>query len=196
MENTQVQKKNMLPWIILGSILGFILLVVVVVFMSYVSANNYGNRIEQQLKAAKTNNQNVYANGTQKVLEIAQVPGVYKDDLKELITADIQGRYGKDGSKATMQFLKEHEVKLDAAMYTKIQQTVEGFRNDFQNNQSRMIDIKRSYETGLGNFWQGMWLRMAGYPKLNLDDYNPVITSKTEEVFKRGKEEGPLKLRP
>lgn len=162
---------------------------------SYISAYNYGNKLDNRLIAIKENNKNIYAQGTQKVLEIAQVPGMYKDDFSAIIKTDIEGRYGKEGSKATFQFLKEHDIKLDTTLYVKIQQVIEEFRNKFEANQTQMIDVKRSYQTGLGSFWQGMWLRMAGYPKINLAEYMAITTDGTEKVFKDGKESGPMKLR-
>ena len=58
-----------------------------------------------------------------------------------------------------------------------------------------MIDIRRGYETQLNYFWRGMWLRIAGFPKLNLDEYQPVVTDRVENTFKNNKENGPLKLR-
>lgn len=173
----------------------FLVAIAGICFVSYLSAYNYGNKMDNTLIAIKDNNKNIYAQGTQKVLEIAQVPAMYKDDLKELVKADIEGRYGKDGSKATMQFFKERNLDLPKDLYTKIQQVNEGFRNEFQNNQTRMIDVKRSYMIGQGSFWQGMWLRIAGFPKINMADYNPITTDNTEAVFKAGKESGPLKLR-
>lgn len=188
-------KTNYLPWIILGGILLVILSVVAVAAGSYISARNYGNAVEAQLDSILKNNQNIYANGTQKVLEVVQVPTMYKDDLKELVTADIQGRYGADGSKATMQWIKERNLTLDVSMYTTIQQVVQGFRDDFAQNQKVMIDVKRSYVTQLGTFWRGFWLNLAGYPKLDLKQFDPIITQRTEDVYKKGKEDGPLKLR-
>lgn len=188
-------KTNYLPWIILGGILLVVLSVVAVAAGSYISARNYGNAVEAQLDSILKNNQNIYANGTQKVLEVVQVPTMYKDDLKELVTADIQGRYGADGSKATMQWIKERNLTLDVSMYTTIQQVVQGFRDDFAQNQKVMIDVKRSYATQLGTFWRGFWLNLAGYPKLDLKQFDPIITQRTEDVYKKGKEDGPLKLR-
>lgn len=176
----------------------FLLLVALVVWGQYTGAYRYGNKTEQQLTSIRENNQNIYAQGTQKVLEIAQVPGMFKDDYAAVIKADIEGRYGKDGSRATVQFLKEHDIHLDPSMYTKIQQTIEAFRDEFKNNQTRMIDVKRSYTTALGNDYfmgQGWWLNMAGYPKVDLAQFKPIITDATDEVYKRGKESGPLKLR-
>ena len=163
--------------------------------ISYTSAYDYGNKMDNQLISIKANNKNIYAQGTQKVLEIAQVPGMYAEDFGNLIKKDIEGRYGKDGSKATMQWFKERNLTLDVNMYTKIQQVVEAFRNEFQNNQTRMIDVKRSYMTGQGSLWQGFWLRIAGFPKINMADYEAISTDRADEVFKAGKETGPLKLR-
>lgn len=177
------------------SIVVVILATVAIAFGSYVSAYNYGNRMDNQLIALKENNKNIYAQGSQKILEIAQVPSMYTDDLTKLVEADIQGRYGKEGSKATMQWIQERQLNLDPVLYTKIQQTIEGFRNDFQVNQTRMVDVKRSYLTAQGSLWQGFWLRVAGYPKVNMADFNVITTDKTEDVFKAGKESAPIKLR-
>ena len=169
-----------------------------VIWGQYTSAIRYGNQSEVQLKAIVENNQNIYAQGTQMVMEIAAVPSMYTEDLGKLIQQDVQGRYGKDGSKATMQWFKEHDVKLDVSMYTKIQQVIESFRNKFEVNQTRLVDVKRSYETILGNDYflgQGWWLHIAGYPKIKLDEFKPITTTRTEQVFKAGKEDGPMKLR-
>ena len=39
-----------------------------------------------------------------------------------------------------------------------------------------------------------MWLRIAGYPKINLADYKVVTTDATEEAFKTGRDK-PVQLR-
>lgn len=170
-------------------------LIGVIGFSSYVSAFNYGNSMEQSLKAVQTDNKNKLAQYGQKVLEVAQVPDMYKKDMVEITTAAIQGRYGEDGSKATFQFLKEQNPTLDPSMYKQIQQVIEAGRNDFQAGQTRQIDLRRSYETALGSFWQGMWMRFAGYPKLKLSDFDIVSTDRADNAFKNKKEDGPIKLR-
>jgi hypothetical protein len=162
---------------------------------SYVSAYNYGNNMENQLKAVKSDNKNIYAQYGQKVLEIAQVPDMYAADLVKVTTAAIEGRYGKEGSKATFQWIQEHNPSLDASLYKKIQQVIEAGRTDFENGQRRQIDIRRQYETQLGTFWGGMWLKFAGYPKVDLKEFDIVSTEQADKVFADHKEVGPIKLK-
>lgn len=174
---------------------GLIVAVLVIAASSYIGANNYGARIEAQLNAEYSNNQNILAQGQQKVLEAAQVPTMYKNDFSEIIKADVQGRYGAEGSKATMQWLKEHDIKIDSDLYKKIQQLIEGYRDEFKNSQTKMIDVRRQYEAEQGLFWRGMWLRIAGFPKVDMSKFNPIITDAVEATYKRGKEAAPLQLR-
>lgn len=169
--------------------------VLLVAVPSYISAANYGNRTENALKAKMEDNENIYANGTQKVMEIAQVPTMYKNDLKEIVTAAIQGRYGENGSQATFQWLKEQNPGLDSAMYVKIQQVIESFRDEFKNAQTQMLDQRRSYENALGYVWQGFWLNMAGYPKIDLSKYTIVTTDKARQTFETKRDSG-IQLRP
>jgi uncharacterized protein (UPF0333 family) len=178
--------------------LGFIGLIVIIALftiMSYISAANYGNRMENQLLTKVENNQNIYANGTQKIIEIAQVPAMYVDDLTKVTQAAIGGRYGADGSKAVFQMLKEQNPQLDSSMYKKIQQVIESFRDEFQNNQTSMLDIRNTYKTALGTVWQGMWLKFAGYPKTDLSKFDIVTTDKAADAFKTHRDTG-VQLRP
>lgn len=163
--------------------------------VSYISAYNFGNATEQNLKAVRENNKNILAQYGQKVQEAAQVPSMYADDVTKVVTAAVQGRYGQDGSKATWQWIKEQNPNVDPSMYKQIQQIIEAGRNDFQNGQTRQISVKQGYETALGSFWQGMWLRIAGYPKLNLDEFKIISTGRADDAYQKGKEDAPLKLR-
>ena len=175
--------------------IGIAALVAISLVGSYVSYSNYGNRTERALVAKVDDNQNIYANGSQKIIEIAQVPTMYKNDVKEVFTAAIQGRYGAQGSQAMFQMLKEQNPSLDPALYSKIQQVMEAFRNEFQQGQKEMLDMRRSYETALGNVWGGVWLSMAGYPKVNMKDFQIVTTDKAAETFRTKRDTG-IQLTP
>jgi len=173
----------------------FLSFLVLIGFISYVSAYNYGNKMENQLVAVQQDNKNILAQYGQKVMEVAQVPTMYRDDLVKVTSAAIQGRYGADGSKATFQWLKEQNPNLDASLYKQIQQVIEAGRDNFENGQRGQIDLLRQYNTQLGSFWGGMWLKMAGYPKVNLADFAIVSTGRADDAFKNHKEDGPIQLR-
>jgi hypothetical protein len=178
-----------------GGLFALILAITVVCGVSYVSANNYGAGIEAQLKAARDDNQNILASYTQKIKEAAQVPDMYVADLKKITDAAIQGRYGPDGSKAVFQFLKEQNPNLDSKLYAKLQQIIESGRDEFKNGQTKMLDVRRQYETQQGLFWRGLWLRIAGFPKVDMNLFKPVVIDSVAAAFEKGREDGPIKLR-
>jgi uncharacterized protein (UPF0333 family) len=163
---------------------------------SYISAANQGNRLEVSIKAKLADNENVYANGSQKIIEIAQVPAMYVEDITKITTAAIGGRYGADGSKAVFQMLKEQNPQLDSSMYKKIQQVIESFRDEFKNSQTQLLDQCRNYETLRGNVWSGMWLNIAGYPKMDINKMCTIVsTEKAAKTFETKRDTG-IQLRP
>jgi len=107
----------------------------------------------------------------------------------------MEGRYGANGSQAVFQWIQENNLNFDSSIYTRIQDTIVGGRKDFEVGQRRMLDIRQGYEAQLNFAWRGLWLRIAGYPKLDLSQYVPVITQRTSTTFERGMEDSPLKLR-
>lgn len=184
-----------------AALIALLVLVVLVVGMAfaaitYINYANYGNRTEQSLIAIRDNNKNIYATYTQKVMEAAQVPEMARDDMIKVVTAAVQGRYGNEGSKATFQVLREQNPNIDPKLYSKIQQLIESGRNDFQNGQTKQLDAVRSYKTALGNVVGGAVLHFAGYPKIDLKEFEIVTTDRTETVFKDHKEHAPLQIRP
>lgn len=177
-----------------GVILGLLALIAAFGVMSYVSAYNYGNEAEKGLSAKLNDNKNVLGQYTIKIGEMAQVTDMQRDDLREIIQATFEGRYGEDGSAATWQWIKEQNPTLDPAVYNRLQQTMEAGRNEFKVSQTELLDAKRAYETNLGYLWKGTWLRIAGYPTINLDDIKIVVAGNTEQVFEDGVDPG-VKLR-
>lgn len=177
------------------SVLAILAFVLGVPIASYISANNTAANFEARIEGAWDSNRSILSTHQQKVLEIAQVPAMYTDDLKKVIEADVQGRYGKDGSSATMQWIKERNLPFDSTMYTKIQQSIESGRNEFNEGQKTLVDIKQRYEAIRNSAWTGMWMRIAGYPKKDLSKFAIVTTDRTEAAFSTGREAAPLKLR-
>jgi hypothetical protein len=161
---------------------------VVILGGSYISAYNAGNQMEQTI--------NILSTYQQKVQEAAEVPGMMTDDIVKVTQAAITGRYGDNGSRAVFQAISERNPQVSEKLYVKLQEIIEGGREEFKTNQTRLIDTKRAYETNLGSFWRGTFMHLAGYPKINLDDFKVVKTDSAVNAFKTGRESGPIQLRP
>lgn len=179
---------------ILVSTLALVFLVAFASVGTYISNANYGNRAETALVAKYNDNKNILGQYTIKIGEMAQVPSIARDDLKNVLQSTFEGRYGLDGSKAAFQWIKEQNPTIDQTMYLQIQKAIEAGRNDFTVSQTELLDQKREYVTELGYVWSGFWLHLAGYPKIDLNKINIVVASDTEEKFKTGVDEG-IKLR-
>lgn len=163
--------------------------------VSYISAANRGNRMEEAIKSTYENNQQMLGQYGHRIAEAAQVTDMARDDLLKVVREAISGRYGDDGSKAVFQAINEQNPTVDPELYRKLQQLIESGRREFQDGQTRLIDQKRVYTTALGTFWGGMFMGMAGYPKVDLDKYKAITTDRASQVFEAGKESAPIQLR-
>ena len=157
---------------------------------SFVTNYNYGNQAEKVIIAEHKDLQNILGQYTTKIREMAQVPGLQSQQLAEVFTGAIEARYGGDGSQAAFQWIQEQNPNLDQSTYKQLQQAMEAGRNKFEVRQSRLIDVKREYETNLGYLYKGFWLNVAGYPKIDLDDYDIVISTHAKESFETGIDDG------
>jgi hypothetical protein len=163
------------------------LLLIIIVLSTIVSVNNTLTRMEVGIKAQYEQNQNNYDNYFKKLKEVAQVPEKYSTDLKNIYKDCMSGRYGDGGSKATMQWIKEHNPTLDASIYKQIQQVIESGRNDFEANQKMLIDKKQMYESKFLVFPNNFIANALGFPKIDLKVYGIVTSDETEKAFKEKK---------
>lgn len=156
---------------------------------TYVKYHNIGVTYEQRIKAVYDDNRVVLNSYTTKVQEVAQVPDIYKNDLKEIVEGTFQGRYGENGSKAVFQMIQEQNLSLDPSMYRQIQQVMESGRNEFKTSQKQLVDVTNNYEASLNYAWSGLWLKITGFPKINLADYKVIVTDDVNNKFVSGKDE-------
>jgi len=168
--------------------------VVLIVFLigvcaiSWYSAMSYGNQAEKGVEYAHRDLQQVLGQYSIKVQEAANVPKRYQERLKDTMVSVMTARMGDDGMKAQWAWLQEAGIQYDASMEQKLQQIIEAGRNEFQNKQTLFLDKKRAYDTALGSPWRGMWLTVAGYPKINLDEFDVVTSAHSDEAFRTGQD--------
>ena len=175
---------------IAGVFLSFMILVGVAGFSIVSSAYTKATKSEVNIKYSFKDLENVKSNYTLKIKEMAQVPDMYADKLKEVVTAAISGRYGANGSKAVFQMITEQNPTVDPAMFNRLQQVMEAGRNDFSVAQTKHIDQLRSYETLLtANMVEAFLYRLIGFPKLDLSKYQVIVSSDTKRQFDTGVDE-------
>ena len=175
--------------IVFAVLIGFCVIIGGSIWMIYGHYNNLAVTQEIKIKANFKDLQNVKSNYTMKVREMAQVPDMYADKLKEVVGAAIEGRYGKDGSKAVFQMLTEQNPTLDPSMYIRVQQVMEAGRNDFQVAQTSHNMILANYELMLSKFPDSFFFKMVGYPKIDLSKYQIIISGETQHQFETGVDE-------
>jgi hypothetical protein len=141
-------------------------------------------RAENKLDAQYSQDKNNYDNMRKKFMETAQVNQKYSDDMKEIWSNAMSGRYGADGSKALFQFVKEHNPTLDSSIYTKLMSIIEAGRNSFEADQKQLLDIKNMYKDLLGSTRGLLYNWALGFPRCDLSKYDIVTSSSTEEAFK------------
>lgn len=160
----------------------------------FISTNNECVRQESALEAQYKQNKNNYNSYFMKLHEASQVPAMYLEDLKKLYDSAMKGRYGADGTAATLQFIIEHNPTLDQKSYLHIQQMIESGRDAFEEQQKLLLDKKRVYENYLNEFPTNAWAKALGFPKKNLNEFDIVVGTETENVFET-KHDQAIKLR-
>jgi len=182
---------------VLAIVGGLFALILAAVTISYISASNYGNSAQVRIHTMYENNQNILASYGQKVAEAIGVTEIAADQMNDLITGANESRYGVEGAQATVLAVQEAFPNLDSTQYVQIQRIIEAGRNDFQREQTKLVDAKRSYVDSLGSVVRGSFLSMAGYPTINVgyplgtqDDYPIITTKRASKAFETGVECG------
>ena len=159
------------------------------VILSYIGAYDKGVRYEQEIKAAWENNEQILGSFKVKLMNAIGTSKMNAGQVTALIEAANKARYGGEGSKASWQWLQENNLQLDQSINKQILQIVEAGQDEFKVAQTRMIDTKRSYSTAIEKQYllgEGWWLKMAGFPRINLADYKTISSEGAQEAFKTG----------
>lgn len=108
----------------------------------------------------------------------------------DAIKAANTGRYGADGSKAMMQWIKEQNPSIDAGIFKRIMVAAEAGYAKFAAAQRRKIDLAREYKNlierkqqvpVIGSIWA------SGFPRKPWEAFERVIVSgDTKKTWETG----------
>lgn len=190
------------PWVALA----VILVLVIAVVALYINFYNRAVELEAATVARYKSNQNTYDAMWKTIQEVAQVPDKYKDDFKELLATEVPAKYGSEGSRATVQWFEERDLKPPEGAYTRVQDAIEGNRAEFKSGQELLLDQQRAYRTHLDRFGHGFLASLGGFPRpvagvdapnrdidgdgrLTVFDYEIVTSAQTQAAFESSEAE-------
>jgi len=177
-------------------VLGAIVLAVLLGVFWAIGLKNDFVRLESDIIASNQGRQTNLSQYTLRIMEMAKVPKMQRDDLTATIEAQIKARYGQDGSKAVFQVLKENNIAVTPELYTNIQKEISGGRKDYEQNEKRLIESKRIACNRIQTSPGDIVLRAFGYPTLHFgckgdkDDYPVIMSESSKDTFSTGVDKG------
>ena len=82
--------------------------------------------------------------------------------------------------------IQEDNPDLDSSVYTELQRTIESGRNEFDNNQKKMTDLIREYNS----YVRKHVITSTIFNKKTMDSKDFIVTSeRTNEAFNTGKDD-------
>ena len=115
-----------------------LVLTLLMIFIMNMSYQNTYERIDQDIEAQYNKIESNYEKMSRIILQQAGIVNKYSEDFKNIYKGMMQGRYGKDGSKAMFQWIKEQNPSIDASLYAKLMTTVEAQRTGFDRLQGKV----------------------------------------------------------
>lgn len=162
-------------------------LIIGAIAMTLLSYANKAVEYEQNINKFDKASQNTLSNYTLKITEMFAVPAAYVEDLKSVVKETFQGRYGADGSQATMQWIKEQNLQFDASLYKELQVTIASGRDEFKMSQDRKLEICTQYDILTNRPVSKFILGVIGYPSIEVKDKCRIVLDQgTIDTFKSG----------
>ena len=133
--------------------------------------------IEQQYNANKSN----YDSMIKSAKEMVQVTDMYAEDFEKIYTGLIEGR--NQDTELLFKVVKESNPNLDSKVYTTLQRELSSNRKVFDNNQAKVLDRIREYNS----FVQKKFVTSAILNKDKIDSNKYIVTSDaTQDAFSSG----------
>ena len=176
--------------IIGGAVVALLLIVGMCCTVSYISFRQDCVSFENNISAQDKEMQNVDTEVTNTLITQGLSAKEYGKLVKDAIKAANSGRYGADGSKAMMQWIKEQNPNIDADIFKKFMKAAEAGYAKFAAAQRKKIDLARSYKNLIERKQQiPIWgsIVTSGFPRKPWEDFERIIVSEdTAETWKTG----------
>ena len=154
-------------------------------------SGTYNNLVSQEngIVAVHKDMQNVHASIFNQIKSQGLSVEKYGAMVTEALKVAVEGRYGKNGSQAAMQWIQEQNPTIDPKIMEKLQVTIEAGYNEFKSVQRTKLDRLRVYDNTLDSFITGSIAKsFMGFPKKVTDDMREVVSSAATKQMMETKE--------
>lgn len=140
--------------------------------------------LEEQINAQYASNKSNYDSMWKSLKEMTQVTDLQAEQFKSVYDDLISARYNDE--KLLFKSIQEQNPNLDTSVYTELQRTISNNRKTFDNNQTKIADIVREYNTYIRK--HPIMKAITGKNTKDINDY--IVTSeRTEKAFETGKDD-------
>lgn len=101
--------------------------------------------LEERIDAQYVANQSNYDNMWKKFVEMTQVTEIQAEQFKDVYMDLISGRY--ENNQVLFKMVQEQNPQLDTNVYAQLQREISAGRSTFDNNQKKITDMVREYNT-------------------------------------------------
>lgn len=172
-------------WIVAIGVVAFIVICAIIALTSLVGFRNTAIDLEERIKAQHTANKSNYDNMWKSFVEASQVTEKQAQEFKEIYDGLIAGRYEGD-SEVLFKAVQEQNPNINTDLYVKLQNMIESGRKEFDNNQKKITDIIREYNTYIRKHFISN--AILNFKELDANDY--IVTSqRTTNAFESGEDE-------
>lgn len=155
---------------VLYALMAVSIFMVIAIAGTVLVTHNRAVSLESAIVATADNNEQILNQFYNRLEETVTVTDIYASDFRQSMTAMMAGRYGEGGSQADFQWIQEAMPTLDSTMYQSVQDLIRSDRTRFEQEQRRLIDLRRQYERLLRSFPSGIILNVLDFPTLDMDD--------------------------
>lgn len=181
------EKKKVNKWAI--GCLGFIVICVIIaaIFVgSLLSFRSSVVSLENRIEAQHTANKSNYDAMWKKFKEMTQVTDLQAEQFKDVYTDLIAGRNQDQG--LLFKMVQEQNPTLSPEVYNNLQREIASSRNVFDNNQKKVIDIVREYNTRIDTGSGFIFNFIFNFKKIDPNKY--IVTSeRTDKAFETNKDD-------
>jgi hypothetical protein len=169
-------------YITLG-IIGVILIIVFMVFSSWISYSNKEIDLRTSIEAKQVDNKNEFDNMWKQISQIAQVADKDRESLMSVFTDYANARTGEGDQGSLMKWVVEAVPNIAPMTdtYKTLMNTITATRNRWTMRQKELIDMAREHKKLLMQFPGNIFL-MGRMPI----EIKIVTSSKTEKSFETG----------